>query len=87
MNHFARLWISLSWCHAAALMAIAFLAIFSLTFWLAWYFDPLRVEMRAIQRKRRKERKLIAQTRAMLLKRHDSAADRDCFRDAKELTR
>lgn len=46
----------------------------------AWR-DPLKVEMRAIRRKRRRERKLIMQTRALLLKRHDPSADRICFRE------
>jgi hypothetical protein len=81
VKNFSDRWASLSCGQSAAVMAVAFLVIVALAAWFAWYFDPLKVEMRAIQRKRRRERKLIEQTRAMLLRRHDCRADRDCFRE------
>lgn len=77
-------WASLSWCESAALLILAFVVIFWLTILIAWWRDPLKVEQRAIRRKRRKDRELIAQARAMLLKRHDSAADRDCYRELRQ---
>lgn len=81
MRDFANWWVSLSWCESAALLILAFVVIFWLAILLAWWRDPLKVEMRAIKRRRRKERKLLAKTRAMLLKRHDPSADRTCFRE------
>ena len=80
MKNFANWWTSLTFSESAALLIGAFLAIFLLTMLFAWWADPLKVEVRQIQRKRRRERRLIAQTRALLLKRHDSMADRDCYR-------
>ena len=84
MKHFSDWWVALSYGQCAAVMAAAFVVILALAVWFTWYFDPLKVEMRAIQRRRRRERKLIAQTRAMLLKRHDHRADRDCFREIRQ---
>lgn len=81
MKHFSSWWVSLSPSQSAAVLSGAFVLILLVTMLLAWYFDPIKVEMRAIQRKRRRERKLIEQTRAMLLRRHDCRADRDCFRE------
>jgi hypothetical protein len=80
VNTFTTWWASLSCCQAAAYLAMAFIAfIIIATFW-AWWRDPRRVELRMIKRKRRRERKAIAKARAVLLGRHDPAADRDCYR-------
>ncbi len=59
MNSFIVWFAALPWSEALAL-CILFSAVVSAIVWGAVaYFDPLRAELRAIRRKRRKERQII----------------------------
>lgn len=82
MKSFAYWLASLSPSAAAAIGAGIFFAFCILA--SAFFKWREGAEVRAIKRRRRRERKLIAETRAMLLRRHDPSADRVCYREVQQ---
>jgi hypothetical protein len=73
------------WQSALCFAFAGLLLICLLTLVISARRDPVQVELRAIRRKRRWERKIMAQMQQVIAER--SRASRDCYRDIKGITR
>jgi type II secretory pathway component PulJ len=76
---FLATWRDMGWAAALMLVGIAAVMIVALVLFIAAYGHPETKEMRAIRRKRRQ--------RVAAMKLLRTTAERDCFRDAKGITR
>jgi predicted ferric reductase len=78
-------WSTMPWPSAACFALVGLLLICLMILVISAHRDPVQVELRAIRRKRRWERKLKVQMQQVIAER--SRASRDCYRDIKGITR